>query len=107
MVNCPVCSVHVNSVYLRSESPKCDNGHDLGTWVHCGNQSEEHVYLALNGAKCPFCGNPDHSTMKEGIRVRCLFVNGSGLKCTARPFLWINEGPPCFMNHVEKMSLER
>lgn len=89
------------------ENPKCDNGHDLGTWVHCLNPPEEHVYLNRNGVdKCPFCENADHSTMKEGLKVRCLFVNGSGLKCMARPFVWIKEGPPCFMNHVEKMALE-
>ncbi len=107
MVSCPVCKTHVNYVYLRSERPSCENGHGLGTWVHCSNASEEHVYLFSDGGKCPYCGNAEHSTMQEGLNVRCLFVNDVGLKCVTRPYVWMKEGPPCFMNHVDKMKVER
>ncbi len=107
MVSCPVCKTHVNYVYLRSASPTCENGHVLGRWVRCGNSSEEHVYLFADGGKCPYCGNDVHSAMQEGLKVRCLFVNDQGLECSTRPYVWMKEGPPCFMNHIEKMKVER
>jgi hypothetical protein len=44
--------------------------------------------------------------MEEGTIVKCLHSSESGLACWARPYKWMIEGPPCFLNHVEKMRLE-
>lgn len=111
MVKCPVCSRHVDYKYLRTEDPKDELGHDLGKWVHCENPSEKHVYLRNSGAssssnKCPYCGSTEFSPMHEKQRVKCLHVTESGINCTARPYLWMEEGPPCFMNHTDKARLE-
>jgi hypothetical protein len=106
MVTCPKCNAKVNNALLRSESPKCENGHDLGLWVSCVNQNERHVYLSLNGVNCPYCNSQPGPGMKEGARVRCLHATNEGAVCTTRAFVWMREGPPCFMNHIEKMALE-
>ena len=39
------------------------------------------------------------------MRVKCLHVTKEGLACAARPYIWIKEGPPCFMNHIAKMKV--
>ncbi len=44
--------------------------------------------------------------MKEGLAVKCLHPYGEGRICSTRPFVWIKEGPPCFMNHTDLMQLE-
>ncbi|MDG6908106.1 MAG: hypothetical protein JRN20_20240 [Nitrososphaerota archaeon] len=106
LIACPKCNSHVNSVLLRSEFPRCENGHELGSWFICGNPSENHVFLALEGAKCPYCGNSSKGKMSEGMKVKCQYETSEGAKCNARPYLWIKEGPPCFMNHVSKLRLE-
>src|SRR5579864_4206901 len=98
--------MHVNSILLRSSSPKCVRGHDLGTWMSCSNTGQEHVYLAGNGEMCPFCGEASRRKMEEGFKVKCLFVNSSGNLCETKSFVWMKEGPPCFMNHVGKMAIE-
>ncbi len=107
MVTCPVCKRHVDYKFLRSENPKDDMGHDLGSWVHCGNESEKHVYLRNQDSlgKCPYCNSSEFSEMKEGEKVKCLHVTDSGLSCATRPYLWMEEGPPCFMNHIDKVRL--
>ncbi len=105
MVNCPVCGIHVDYKNLRSDSPKCDNGHDLGVWVRCGNPSEQHVFLRRENSTCPYCNSPQSVPMKEGVKVKCLATTESGKHCETRPYKWMIEGPPCFMNHVEKMKI--
>ncbi len=106
LVNCPNCGMHVNYIYLRSENPKCENGHDLGSWVSCNNQSGRHVYLRNNLLeKCPLCTESGFSKMTEGLKVQCLHVTQDGLKCTTPPYIWIKQGPPCFMNHVSEMII--
>lgn len=106
LVVCPKCNIRINSVTLRMESPKCDLNHDLGTWYNCDNATESHVFLTLDGSKCPYCGNSPKQKMTDGMRVKCLHVTAEGMACTSRPFAWIKEGPPCFMNHVSKMRIE-
>jgi|SRR5579872_4062699 len=107
MIQCPVCHESINNYLLRAEFPKCQNGHDIGHWVSCSNPGEEkHVYLEYEGATCPYCASAGASGVSEGAKVKCLFVNAAGGACTTRPFLWIQEGPPCFMNHVGKMRLQ-
>ena len=105
MITCPKCSTKVNNALLRSERPKCENGHDLGLWVSCANPSEKHVYLSLSGSECPYCKAQPGSTMMEGVKVKCQHVTSDGVACTTRPFVWMREGPPCFMNHIDKMAL--
>jgi hypothetical protein len=108
MVNCPVCKQHVDYKYLRSDFPKDENGHDLGRWVKCANTSESHVYLRNTDThdKCPYCDSTTFSEMKNGEKVKCLHKTEGGLSCTARPYVWMEEGPPCFMNHIAKMRIE-
>ncbi|MDG6995254.1 MAG: hypothetical protein JRN52_04960 [Nitrososphaerota archaeon] len=106
LVVCPKCNSHVNSILLRSNSPKCDSGHELGTWLVCSNSEESHVYLSLEAGSCPYCGSKPKEKMSEGRRVKCLYRTLEGAMCSARSFVWIKEGPPCFMNHVSKMRLE-
>ncbi len=103
MVTCPNCKEHVSNALLRSESPMCQNGHELGRWVSCKNQNEKHVFLSLGGAGCPYCDAKAESGVKEGVKVKCLHATAEGVICATRPFLWMKEGPPCFMNHVGKM----
>jgi hypothetical protein len=106
MVDCPKCNIHVNNFLLRSEEPRCGDGHKLGVWVRCKNTKERHVYLSLNDSKCQFCQAEAGERMVESVKVKCLHVTSEGTKCPTRPFLWMKEGPPCFMNHVGKMALE-
>lgn len=108
MVNCPVCKVHVDYKFLRSDNPKDELGHDLGKWVHCENEAERHVYLRNQDSlqKCPYCSSGNFSDMKEGEKVKCLHVTDTGGACTTRAYVWMEEGPPCFMNHVDKTRLE-
>jgi hypothetical protein len=108
MVNCPICKTHVDYKFLRSDTPKDEFGHDLGKWVHCENEVERHVYLRDQDSsqKCPYCTSSNFSDMKEGVKVKCLHVTDTGAVCTARPYIWMEEGPPCFMNHVDKTRLE-
>ncbi len=107
MVNCIICNLHVNYTFLRADSPKCEKGHPLGKWVHCESPQEKHVYLRNELTQvCPYCKDGQSDPMQEGKRVKCLHVSPAGAACTTRPFSWIKEGPPCFMNHVEKMRLE-
>lgn len=100
--------MHVDYKFLRSDSPKDEQGHDLGKWVHCENDIEKHVYLRNQDTieKCPFCGSIDFAEMKNGEKVKCLHSTDAGLMCEARPYSWMEEGPPCFMNHIDKMRLE-
>jgi hypothetical protein len=105
MVNCPICGRHVDYKDLRSDHPKCDEGHDLGTWVHCENLPERHVYLRKGDSPCPYCSSNDFQAMNEGTRVKCLHVTDTGKMCEARAYEWMIEGPPCFMNHVDKMKI--
>jgi hypothetical protein len=99
--------MHVNYVFLRLENPKCERGHDLGLWVHCEDAAEKHVYLRSNKIdRCPYCQSREYETVKEGVLVKCLHVGEEGKRCIARPFSWMKEGPPCFLNHVDKMRLE-
>ena len=107
LVDCPVCNIHVPYTNLRVEHPKCPNDHPLGTWVFCQNAEESHVYLSpTQGEKCPYCGSSPNSVMKEGNKVKCLHVTNEGMACPARAYVWIKEGPPCFMNHIAKMRVE-
>lgn len=106
MVTCPKCNERVNNALLRSDSPKCQNEHELGRWSVCKNQGEKHVYLSLKDAACPYCDSPAESSVKEGVRVKCLHATTEGAICTTGAFLWMKEGPPCFMNHIGKMKLE-
>jgi len=103
-MECPVCHERVNNYLLRAEFPKCQNDHELGHWVFCSND-EKHVFLEYNSSACPYCGAAAVAGVGEGTKVKCLFVNVAGETCETRPFLWIEEGPPCFMNHVGKMRL--
>jgi hypothetical protein len=84
----------------------CQNGHELGRWVSCKNQNERHVFLSLGGANCSYCDSAVEAGVKEGVKVKCLHTTTDGAICTTRPFLWMKEGPPCFMNHVGTMKLE-
>lgn len=106
MVECSNCGEHVSSALLRIEHPKCLNGHDLGAWTSCGNKDEKHVYLSYKDSKCPYCGSPSDSRVKEGTKVKCLHINTNGVVCSARAYLWFKEGPPCYMNHLGKMKIE-
>jgi hypothetical protein len=106
MVDCPICNLHVGYTFLRTEHPKCPGDHSLGTWVYCQNEGESHIFLQSKPKeKCPACGSESAFSMKEGMRVKCLHVTNEGLACTARPYIWIREGPPCFMNHIAKMKV--
>jgi hypothetical protein len=109
MVNCPVCKRHVDYKYLRADNPRDDLGHELGRWVHCENQNEKHVYLRNQDSlsKCPYCNSSDFSDMKARDKVKCLHETDKGVVCSTRPYIWIEEGPPCFMNHIEKTRLEK
>jgi hypothetical protein len=104
MVNCPICGIHVDYKNLRSERPKCDNDHALGSWVFCKNSSEPHPFLSFN-KNCPYCASEESGPMKEGAVVKCLHVTDTGKLCEARQYKWMIEGPPCFMNHVDKMKI--
>jgi hypothetical protein len=104
MIECPVCHDRVYNNLLREENPKCPNGHEIGRWVSCENE-EKHVYLEYKVSECPYCGNKTQNLVPEGTAVKCLHVNVAGMACITRPFLWIKEGPPCFMNHVSKMKI--
>lgn len=119
MVTCPVCNKHVDYKYLRTENPRDELDHDLGTWVHCENKAEKHVYLRpgpplssssenknqTSEGKCPYCDSMSFSKMKGGEKVKCIHVNDQGIPCQARPYVWFEEGPPCFMNHIGKIRL--
>jgi hypothetical protein len=98
----------VDYKYLRAENPKDELGHDLGKWVHCENTTEKHVFLRNQDVpdKCPYCGSNEFSEMKARDKVKCLHVSDQGVICSTRPYAWIDEGPPCFMNHIEKARLE-
>jgi ferredoxin len=108
MVNCPVCKMHVDYKFLRSDNPRDEPGHDLGKWVHCENVSEKHVYLRNQDMKdtCPYCDSKTFAEMKNGEKVKCMHSTETGAMCQARSYSWIEEGPPCFMNHIAKMRLE-
>jgi len=109
MVDCPVCKVHVSYMLLRTDHPKCPNDHELGTWMRCSGNPESHVFLENNQDDgptikgCPYCGSAVGSQVKEGTRVKCLHVTSAGSQCNTRPYDWIKEGPPCFMNHLDKI----
>ena len=106
MIECPVCRDPVFNTLLREEYPKCPNGHDIGRWATCLNASaEKHVYLDYKKSFCPYCGSAAGENVRENTTVKCLHVNAEGLVCVTRPFRWITEGPPCFMNHVSKMKV--
>ncbi len=105
MIECPVCHERVYNNLLRAEFPLCPNGHSIGRWVSCVNSDEAHVFLEFQGSVCPYCGSKSQTVVPEGTKVKCLHVTTEGLVCVTRPFLWIKEGPPCFMNHVAKMKL--
>lgn len=106
MMICPLCKDPVYNVLLRAEFPKCQNGHDIGHWVSCANEGDEkHVYLEYKNSSCPYCGSRPDMGVPEDMKVKCLHANVDGLVCNTRPFLWIREGPPCFMNHVSKMKI--
>ena len=102
MATCPVCNKHVDYKYLRSENPKDEQGHDLGTWVSC--EKEKHVYLKnKNASVCPFCSDPGFVLVKAQVKVKCLHKTDTGIECPARPYIFFEEGPPCFMNHIAKI----
>ena len=103
---CSICGEHVNYVLLRAEYPKCGKGHELGRWVSCGNRIEQHVYLSIKENSCPYCGSQGRVGIIDGTRVKCLHLTPEGVLCVTRPFFWIREGPPCFMNHLSKMKLQ-
>ena len=105
MIECPVCHDRVYNNLLRAEFPECPNGHKIGQWVSCLNSDETHVFLQYQGGDCPYCQSKAGRGVSEGTRVKCLHVTTDGLACTTRPFHWIKEGPPCFLNHVAKMKL--
>jgi hypothetical protein len=105
MIECPVCHDRVYNNLLRAEFPECPNGHGIGHWVSCANPKESHVYLEYQGSNCPYCEKPPVAGVPEGTKVKCLHVTAEGLSCVTRPFLWIKEGPPCFMNHIAKMKI--
>jgi hypothetical protein len=44
--------------------------------------------------------------MRRGNKVKCLHTTDTGLLCSARAYVWMEEGPPCFMNHVSKIKFE-
>ena len=105
LIFCPVCREPVNNISLRTEYPKCPNEHTIGRWVSCQNVSEKHVFLEYANSDCPYCENKPEAGVPEGVKVKCLHATDEGFVCITRPFLWIKEGPPCFMNHVAKMRL--
>ncbi len=95
--------------YLRTDKPHCPNGHELGTWVKCSNEKESHVFLKRDNSgdgRCPHCQSPTAAEIREGMMVKCLHTTDAGLGCITRPYVWIKEGPPCFMNHIDKMKVE-
>ncbi len=104
MVECNVCGESVPYILLRMDIPRCPKGHELGVWVACGNEVESHVYLKADEKGCPFCGNTSYKRMVKGISVKCLNVGPAG-PCIAPYYNWLEDGPPCHMNHLSKIAI--
>jgi len=104
MVYCHICGEPVPYVLLRMDMPRCSKGHELGYWAACGNEEESHVYLRRGEEPCPVCGNPKAIKMKKGMKVKCLHVSPSG-PCIAPYYVWLEDGPPCHMNHLTKIAV--
>jgi hypothetical protein len=108
MVTCKACNKHVNYIYLRTTEPKCENGHPLGKWTMCASGTSPHVYLQDSStADCPVCKKPSASEVPKGTFVKCLNVSADGRKCEAPPYKWLLEGPPCFLNHISTIVVEK
>ncbi|MCS6769557.1 MAG: hypothetical protein NZ570_03880 [Candidatus Caldarchaeum sp.] len=101
MVSCRVCGESVPYILLRMEIARCSKGHELGVWVHCGNEKESHVYLMAGDEACPYCGHKSYTRMSKGDKVKCMHVGPSG-PCIHPYYRWFEDGPPCHMNHLSK-----
>ncbi|MEM4401654.1 MAG: hypothetical protein QW376_04140 [Candidatus Caldarchaeum sp.] len=106
MVSCRVCGESVAYVLLRMEIARCSKGHELGAWVACGNDKESHVYLRAGESPCPVCGVNTYTRMAKGVKVKCMHVGPSG-PCLYPYYSWLEDGPPCHMNHLSKIVVVR
>jgi hypothetical protein len=105
MVTCGVCGESVPYLLLRMEMPRCTRGHELGVWVACENPSERHVYLRKESdTACPVCGDTSYKPVARGVRVKCLHVSPAG-PCAYPHYRWLEDGPPCHLNHLTKIAL--
>ncbi|MEM0336366.1 MAG: hypothetical protein QXN23_02645 [Candidatus Caldarchaeum sp.] len=103
-MKCDVCGESVPYLLLRLDKPRCPKGHELGVWVACGNPEESHVYLWREGMKCPYCGDEKSQPMSRGVKVKCLNMGPSG-PCNYPYYTWLEDGPPCHMNHLSKIAV--
>ncbi len=102
MVNCPTCRQHVNYVYLRIDKPKCEDGHPLGRWVICKGSKGRHVFLSQDiNDVCPVCGDKNNMNTQKGMKVKCMKIYPNEQKCPTPEYIWLVDGPPCNLNHID------
>jgi hypothetical protein len=106
MVSCPVCGERVAYNLLRVETPRCSRGHEMGLWVVCGNRDIGHIYLRYGDAACPICSDRGWSRVEKGTPVRCLNVT-NGRACLYPEYLWLVDGPPCHLNHLSVIVVDK
>lgn len=103
MVVCPTCGEQVAHALLRVDYPRCSKGHELGVWVACGNPEERHVYLKQGNSSCPYCGSPGYTKIEAGTPVKCMHRTEDGRWCIYPEYTWMVDGPPCHLNHLDKI----